>query len=257
MRERPLHERRQAVTLGPRDGGVHELSLSAAAVWVHLRRHVDPILAPGLLTAARFRAGATGILTYYIGFAAILLGSTLLLTDVWHYSSLETALAIAPGPLVSSVIAPFAGRIMARFGFSVVVGSGAAVFALAGLWPLLTVGDAPAYGTTVLPSLVLWGVANGLIQPGLFSTASAAPTADLSSASAVLTASRQLGSAVGVAVLVAVLTTGGTLDVAGVRRGWLIVTASAVATVLVGLWKRDPETGVATAVVVDGGRAAR
>ncbi|GAB3410026.1 MFS transporter [Flindersiella endophytica] len=202
---------------------------------VHLKRHPDPILAPGLLTVIRLRAGVIGILSYYTGFAAILLGTTLLLTNTWHYSALRTALAIAPGPLVASVIAPFSGRLIARFGFHSSVLIGSASFGLAGLWSLLTAGDTPAYGASVLPSLVLWGVANGLIQPALFGTASAAAADDLSSASAVLTTARQLGSALGVALLVAMVTTGSLVGLAGLRRGWLIVLASAIVTGIVGL----------------------
>ena len=53
--------------------------------------------------------------------------------------------------------------------------------------------------------MLLWGVANALIQPSLFACADAAPQAQLASGSAVLSMGRQLGSAVGVAVLVAVL----------------------------------------------------
>lgn len=214
------------------------LSMLLVAVFVvHVRRHPDPIVAPRLFTTSRFQAGAIGILTYYVGFAAILLGSTLLLIDIWHYTALHTALAIAPGPLAASMLAPFAGRIAARLGFRRVVLIGSILFAGTGIWPLLTINDRPAYATVVLPSLLLWGLANGLIQPALFGTASAAPAADLSSASAVLTMARQLGSAFGVALLVAVLANSAAVDTTGVRRGWMIVIASAVVTALAGLRK--------------------
>jgi hypothetical protein len=96
----------------------------------------------------------------------------------------------------------------------------------------------------VLPSLVLWGLANGVIQPSLFGTASAAPADALSSASAVLTTARQLGSAFGVAVLVAVLGDATTLDVADLRRGWLLVIASALVTLLTGLRKSAAGNGI-------------
>ena len=185
--------------------GAFCLALLLIVVFViHVRRHPDPIIAPRLFTAHRFRAGALGILTYYVGFAVILLGSTLLLTEVWHYTALRTALAIAPGPIVASVLAPFSGRIAARVGFRSIILTGSILFALAGAWPLAH-GATSGYSTVVLPSLLWWGMANGLIQPALFGTASAAPASDLSSASAVLAMARQLGSAFGVAILVAVL----------------------------------------------------
>ncbi len=218
-------------------------------VWfvVHLRRHRDPIVAPALFSTPRFRAGAAGILAYYLGFAAMLLGVTLLQTDVWHYTALRTALGIAPGPLVAGVVAPFAGRIARRVGFRSVVPVGSMLFALAGAWLWAVSGAIPHYAFVVLPSLLLWGLANGLIQPALFGSASAAPVADLSSASAVLATARQLGSALGVALLVAVLGAGTTVDAAGLRRGWVLVVVSGLVTMLVGVGRPAARRGSVTA----------
>jgi EmrB/QacA subfamily drug resistance transporter len=202
---------------------------------MHVWHHSDPIIAPQLFRASRFRAGAIGVLTYYVGFAVILLGSTLLLTEAWNYTALGTALAIAPGPLVASILAPFSGRIAARVGHRTVILIGSLLFALAGAWPLITLTATANYAGVVLPSLLLWGMANGIIQPALFGTASAAPTSELSSASAVLTMARQLGSAFGVALLVAVLGDTTALTTADLRRGSMLVVASAVITFLTGL----------------------
>ena len=92
------------------------------------------------------------------------------------------------------------------------------MFAAAGAWPLASAGGAPAYAAVVLPSMLLWGVANALIQPPLFACADAAPQAELASASAVLTTARQLGSALGVAIFVAVL---GFVLLGDALRDWL------------------------------------
>ena len=64
--------------------------------------------------------------------------------------------------------------------------------------------------------------ANALIQPTLFAAADAAPGAQLASGSAVLTMARQLGSAFGVALLVAVLGAEHTAGLAGLgaRGRW-------------------------------------
>jgi hypothetical protein len=83
--------------------------------------------------------------------------------------------------------------------------------------------------------MLLWGVANALIQPTLFASADAVPPAQLASGSAVLAMSRQLGAALGVAVLVAVLGTHPAGDLAGFDRAWFVVIVTAAATAAAGL----------------------
>jgi MFS family permease len=167
--------------------------------------------------------------------ASMLLGTTLLLTVEWRFSVLRAAACIAPGPIVAGVISPFSGRLSARFGVRSTVVTGAMLFAAAGAWPLATASSVPAYADVVLPSMLLWGIANALIQPSLFASADAAPRAQLASGSAVLAMSRQLGSAVGVAVLVAVLGTSPGGGVAGFDRAWIVVLITAAMTAAAGL----------------------
>jgi predicted MFS family arabinose efflux permease len=150
-----------------------------------------------------------------------------------HLSVVEAALDMVPGAISAGIASPFSGRIGARLGVGRTLLAGGALFALAALWPLLLGrGEAPGYAAGVLPSLVLWGIANAFIQPTLFSGADAAPNADLAIAAAVLAAARQLGSACGVAVLVAVA---GATDISTLHAAWAIVLVSAVLTAMAGL----------------------
>jgi EmrB/QacA subfamily drug resistance transporter len=206
-----------------------------AAFAAHICRHPDPLVAPRLFSVRAFSAGAAGLVTYYTGFAAMLLGTTLLLTVQWHFSVLQAAAAIAPGPITAGIVSPFSGRLSARFGTRGTVVAGAVLFAAAGAWPLVGAGSRPSYAAVVLPSMLLWGIANALIQPSLFASADAAPRADLASGSAVLATARQLGSALGVAIFVAVLGTRPATDLAGFGRAWIIVLITATATALAGL----------------------
>ena len=207
----------------------------AIAFVAHIRRHPEPLVSPRLFAARRFSASAIGLVAYYTGFAAMLLGTTLLLTVEWRFSVLRAAACIAPGPIAAGVISPFSGRLCARFGVPCIVVTGAVLFAAAGVWPLATAGHVPAYTTVVLPSMLLVGAANALIQPSLFASASAAPRAQLASGSAVLSMGRQLGSAVGVAVLVAVLGDRPAGDLAGFGRAWIVVLVTAAMTAAAGL----------------------
>ena len=207
----------------------------AAAFVAHIRRHPAPLVAPRLFAVRRFSAGAAGLVTYYTGFAAMLLGMTLLLTVQWHFSVLLAAVCIAPGPITAGIVSPFSGRLSARFGRRGMVVTGAVLFAAAGAWPLASAGDGPAYAVVVLPSMLLWGVANALIQPSLFASADAAPRAELASGSAVLATARQLGSALGVAIFVAVLGGHPASGLAGFDRAWIVVLVTAALTACAGL----------------------
>ena len=174
----------------------------------------------------------------------MLLGTTLLLTVLWHFSVLHAAASIAPGPITAGIVSPFSGRLSARFGTRSTVMAGAAIFAAAGAWPLASAGSRPAYVAVVLPSMLLWGVANALIQPSLFACADAAPRAELASASAVLATARQLGAALGVAIFVAVLGAGPGRSLAGFDRAWIVVLFAATVTALAGLATGRRLTGV-------------
>ena len=207
----------------------------AAAFVAHIRRHPAPLVAPGLFAVRRFSAGAAGLVSYYTGFAAMLLGMTLLLTVQWHFSVLLAAVCIAPGPITNGIVAPFSGWLSARFGRRDMVVTGAVLFAAAGAWPLATAGGGPAYAVVVLPSMLLWGVANAFIQPSLFASADAAPRAELASGSAVLATARQLGSALGVAILVAVLGGRPASGLAGFDRAWIVVLVTGALTACAGL----------------------
>jgi EmrB/QacA subfamily drug resistance transporter len=207
---------------------------AAFTAWIRRRR--DPVLNPRLFAVGRFSAGAAGIVAYYTGFAALLLGTTLLLTQYWHFSVLTAALGIAPAPLTVALGAPFSGLVAARLGRRATIGAGAACFAASAAWPLAAAGPRPAYLTVVLPSMLAWGVANALIQPSLFAAADAVPRTELASGSAVLAMGRQLGSALGVAVLVALIGPQPGGSAAGFDRVWILVLASAAATALAGAW---------------------
>ena len=220
----------------------------AAAFVAHIRRHPDPLIAPRLFSVRAFSAGAAGIFAYYTGFAAMLLGVTLLLTLQWHFSVLLAAVSIAPGPITAGIVSPFSGRLSARFGVRGMVVAGAALFAAAGAWPLASAGVRPDYAAVLLPSLLLWGVANALIQPSLFASAAAAPRAELASGSAVLAAARQVGSALGVAIFVAVLGARPAESRAGFDRVWIVVLITAAITAFAGLATGRQRTATSAAL---------
>jgi MFS family permease len=204
---------------------------------VYARRHPDAVIPRRLFRTRRFRVSAAALFAYYAGFSVMLLGMTLLLTQGMHLTVLEAAFGLGPGPISAGIMSPFSGRLVARLGVRRTLLVGAALFGLAGMWPFLVIGQTPTYVSAILPGLVLWGVANALIQPTLFGGADAAHRDDLALAAAVLASARQLGSALGVAVLVGVL---GATASQRFEYAWMMVLASALSTGLAALFAGEP-----------------
>jgi EmrB/QacA subfamily drug resistance transporter len=210
-------------------------SLAAALVllaWLAYRsaRHPSPILPLPLLRIPAVGSSTSANFLFAVAFAAMLLAAVLWCQQVWHWTPLRTGLAIAPGPLMVPVLAVALGPVARRIGAGRVA-MGGCVFFLAGLlWWTARLSVEPAYLTTMLPGILLTGVGVGLTLPTLISAAVAPlPPQSFSTGSAVVTMARQLGSVLGVAMLVAVL--GGARQLSAAAdfdRAWLMIAAVTV-----------------------------
>jgi EmrB/QacA subfamily drug resistance transporter len=168
--------------------------------------HVDPLVDPALLRERGFVAANTATFVYAAGFFAMLLGNILFLTGVWHYSIMRAGLAVTPGPLVVAVVAGSAGKLAGRIGFRPVLLAGGACFAAGLGWYVLAVGTSPAYFAEWLPGTLIVGLGIGLTFPVLSAAAVASlPANRFGVGSAVNQTARQVGGAIGIAVLVLIL----------------------------------------------------
>jgi len=175
---------------------------------VQSARHPEPIIEPELLRVRAFAAANVAGVLFFVAFAAMLLGSVLFLTEVWHQSVLDAGLKIAPGPATAALFSVPGGVLSQRIGPRAVGTIGALVFSAGGLWWRARVGRDVHYAADFLPGMIIGGAGVGLVNPALAGAATAKlPPARLATGSAVLTMSRQLGSALGVALFVAVLGT--------------------------------------------------
>jgi MFS family permease len=137
-------------------------------------------------------------------------------------------------PLFSFLVA---GRLIARLGPGPVIAAGANLFAAGVAWWALAAGLQPDYVGDMLGGMLLTGVGVGLTLPTFMATGAASlPPRSFATGSAVINMLRQVGLAVGVAVLVAVLGTPGTPAEAlsGFQRGWIVIGAAAVASAALG-----------------------
>jgi hypothetical protein len=104
---------------------------------------------------------------------------------------------------VSIGFAVSAGPIRRRFGRTLPAVTGTLMMALASAYWLLMVTGRPSYGTAMFPALVLMGISGGLSQAPMFAAAGTLDPNRATTGSAVLNMSRQVGSALGVALLAA------------------------------------------------------
>jgi EmrB/QacA subfamily drug resistance transporter len=187
-------------------GSLAASPLLAAGFVIRTARHPAPVLDLRLFRSPTFRIANLATLAYAMAFFAVLLGNFLFLTEVWHYSITRSGFAVTPGPLVVASVSGFAGRAAGRLGFRAVLVPGSACFAAALAWFALRVGAEPAYLTQWLPGTLLMGVGIGLTFPVLSAAAvSSLPPERFGVGSAVNQTARQVGGAIGVAILVAIV----------------------------------------------------
>jgi EmrB/QacA subfamily drug resistance transporter len=190
------------------DRTIAALATSAVALVafvVRSARHPAPVVELPMLRVRSFSMAATAALLFSAGFGAMLLAGVLFFTQVWDYSVLKAGIAFAPGPFTAAVFALPAGRLGPRVGAHILTAIGCSVFGLGAAWWALRLGSEPAYVSEMLPGMILTGIGVGLTLPSVSAAAvSELPPARFATGSAALQMSRQLGIALGVAILIAI-----------------------------------------------------
>jgi MFS family permease len=192
--------------------------------------HPAAVIPLGLFQMRAFSLANVATVSFSAAFAAMLLACVLFLNEVWRYSILETGLAVTPGPLMAAAFAPLAGRLADRFGHRVVLVPGALIFAAAMLLFRARVGLHPDYLAVWLPAALLSGTGVGLTLPTLGSAAAASlPPERFGAGSAVASTARQIGTVLGISLLIALLGKPGPSDVlAAFDRVWIFAAAAAI-----------------------------
>ncbi|MFM9500316.1 MFS transporter, partial [Streptomyces galilaeus] len=205
--------------------------LGALAFGFRVARHPAPVIAPALLRVRTFVwSNAVGLL-FSFAFGANLLAIILWMQQTWGYSALRTGLAVAPGPLMVPLFAAIGQRVAHRVSSGTIVAVGSALYGSACALLALRAGTTPHYASEMLPSSLLSGAGVGLAMPTVLAAATTDLPADqAATGSAVVTMSRQIGTTLGVAVLVAVLGSASSTGDArsAFAQGWWILTGAAL-----------------------------
>ena len=236
-------------------------AVAAAVMAVFARRCLsrpDPLIDPRLFGHRSFTVSIAMTVFSSAGFYSVLLSAVLFLTGVWHYSSVEAGLAIAPAPLIAIVVAPWCSRMVDRIGLRGVLGLGLVAWVAATVWALVSLGSQREFLAGWLPASLLFGAGAGLTTPTLSSASVlAARGTNHATVTGISTVSRQVGTALGVAATVAILGTPSPGSaVAAFEHTWLFALACflAIGLGLAGLGRLVPTRAT---TVVDEPSSAR
>ncbi len=223
---------------GPRWGWIGTrtvgAALSAALLLVAFvsrsARHTAPVVDLSLLRIRAFVIACFGTAMIGAGLAAVLLSLILFMTTKWDYSVLRAGLGITPGPMMAGTFSILGGRLANRVAPRLLTTIGALAFGSGAAWWVIFVGQQPHYARELLPGMLLTGVGVGLTWAPLTTVAAAVLPLDRSATGlAVLGMARQIGTALGIAILVAILgTPGRDTPIVLFRHGWLFIVAVAV-----------------------------
>ncbi|TDD65429.1 MFS transporter [Actinomadura rubrisoli] len=207
---------------------------------LHARRTPEPLIDLRFFRSVPF-AGATVIAV--AGFAALagfLFVNALYLQNVRGMSALHAGLYLLPMAAMTAVCGPLSGRLVGSRGPRLPLQiAGGAMLASGLLFALL---DAETSDVTLFAAYVLFGLGFGTVNPPITNTAvSGMPRAQAGVAAAVASTSRQVGQALGVAVIGAVLAAGtgpgpvaASRFVDAARPAYWVLTGCAAAVLVLG-----------------------
>jgi predicted MFS family arabinose efflux permease len=169
------------------------------------RRSRDPLVRLGIFRSGALTRANLAIMVLFGSYVSFQFLVTQYLQIMAGWSALGTALAFLPAGVLVTAASPRMGSVLDRFGPARVAAAGFACLAAGYAW-FLRVGPAPDYPAVILPSLLLIGAAFGLGFAALNVQATAG-VADHEQglASGMLQTSMQVGGAVVLAVVTAVI----------------------------------------------------
>ncbi|MGY1802457.1 MFS transporter [Blastococcus sp. SYSU D00922] len=184
---------------------VAALLIGAFIAWEfrYTRRGKEPLVDLALFRLRSWSFGASMITLFFAGFTPLFFVFTLYLQTGLGYSALEAGLAITPFAVGSAAAAALGGRVVHRFGRSLVA-VGLLLAALGFLGTLLAVHLVPDSGTgwATLAPLLVGGLGAGLvISPNQALTLSQVPVERAGTAGGLLQVGQRIGAAVGIAAV--------------------------------------------------------
>ncbi|MFM8777348.1 MAG: MFS transporter [Actinomycetota bacterium] len=187
-----------------------------------------PVLDLRLFRLPFVTAAAISGFVFTMGFFSMIFVNTQWLQIVWGYSPSLSGLAGSPGPLAAAIVAAPAGKLANRIGHGKVVGAGALIMAVGIAWLNHQIQVEAHYWDFYFPTMVFIGVGVGLCISTISSSATAfLPQPRFAMGSALNNTSRQIGAALGVALVSSMLVSAAKTDdpTRGYHNAWTLMSA--------------------------------
>ncbi len=205
------------------------IALAGFVVWQ--RRVAEPLLDVRLFRDARFSAASGTVMVLFFALFGFLFLSTQYLQFVLGFSPSAAGVRILPYAGAMIVCAPLSSMLVTRFGTKGVATTGMALFAT-GLAVASTVETSAGYGRLAV-ALVLMGAGMGLAgAPATESIMGSLPPARANIGAAVNDTTRELGGALGVAVVGSIVASLGAAVGTGAAREAFVHAMSRASIVL-------------------------
>lgn len=214
--------------------------LGAVVAWRSVS-HADPLLPGELFRERTFTLANISTFLYGAAFSGNILNNVLFQRTIWEFSATKAGWFSVLSPITVAVTSMYVGRRMATFGYKRLLIAGPLIMSSAVMASLLFLDVEPTPWIPFTPIMFFLGIGLGATFPPLSAcTVMRLPQNRFAVGGAINNTFRQVGAAVGVALVVTVQTA--SEGIAGFRNGWKVAIVFALAAATVSLFQPGRNT---------------
>ena len=197
-------------------------------------RHDDPLLPGDLFRERTFTLANISTFLYGAAFSGNILNNVLFLRTIWEFSAVRAGWFSVLSPITVAVTSMWVGKRMATIGYKRLLIAGPLIMSGTVTSSVVFLGVEPTPWFPFLPIMFFLGIGLGATFPPLSAyTVMRLPQQRFALGGAINNTFRQVGAAVGVALVVTVQTS--TEGIGGFRNGWKVAIAFALSAAAVSL----------------------
>jgi EmrB/QacA subfamily drug resistance transporter len=199
-------------------------------------RHADPLLPGELFRERTFTLANISTFLYGAAFSGNILNNVLFQRTIWEFGALKAGLFSVLSPITVAVTSMWVGKHMAQIGYRRLLIAGPLVMSSSVMGSVLLLDIEPTPWFPFTPIMFFLGIGLGSTFPPLSAcTVMRLPQTRFALGGAINNTFRQVGAAVGVALVVTVQTA--TDGIEGFRNGWKVAIVFAIAAAAVSLFQ--------------------